>query len=398
MVPIIYSKIKIGTIIGIKTALRSARDFDLSLMVLTHGRDALPLSRGERAFCRTGCEESAWDETFVDFLFLRRTIHACHDSGIVNEYKPATQAWTLSYLLTDHLSSVVAVTDGTGALISQQRYLPFGGERTNIGTISQTDYGYTGQRDLEMGLMDYKARFYSPLLGRFTQPDTITPGGPQGLNRYSYVINNPIILNDPAGHCYTDSNVWIPAPGDGDCDFSTSTPDSDSDDEYEDGDDGVEDDLGQAGSKGPGLNMPVGYINSDLCPPGNLFCHKATLSSKQLGAINYILKNAISAYQIGALILGVIALLTAGTIVLPIVFGVPAAVLAYEAYAMGDLSDTITEMQTYADNNGGTVDVAYYQGGSDLVPGLTYEGDDQYAYGFTTLTGLLIIKNELGIP
>lgn len=28
------------------------------------------------------------------------------------------------------------------------------------------------------GLMDYKARFYFPLLGRFIQPDTITPGEP----------------------------------------------------------------------------------------------------------------------------------------------------------------------------------------------------------------------------
>jgi RHS repeat-associated protein len=119
---------------------------------------------------------------------------------IVNEYKPATNDWHLSYLLTDHLGSVVAVTDGTGALISQQRYLPFGGKRTNLGTISQTDYGYTGQRDLEMGLMDYKARFYNPLLGRFMQPDTLTPDGPQGLNRYSYVGNNPIGFNDPSGH------------------------------------------------------------------------------------------------------------------------------------------------------------------------------------------------------
>jgi hypothetical protein len=49
--------------------------------------------------------------------------------------------------------------------------------------------------------MDYKFRFYSPLLGRFILPDTITPGGPQGLNRYSYVNNNPINFNDPTGHC-----------------------------------------------------------------------------------------------------------------------------------------------------------------------------------------------------
>jgi len=64
------------------------------------------------------------------------------------------------------------------------------------------------------GLMDYKARFYSPILGRFTQPDTIIPGGPQGLNRYSYVGNRPINFNDPTGHMMTDDS-----DGGGKCDL-----------------------------------------------------------------------------------------------------------------------------------------------------------------------------------
>ena len=71
-------------------------------------------------------------------------------SGIMND------GTGLKYLLTDHLGSVVAVTDDQGTLTSQQRYLPFGGVRTNIGSIVQTDYGYTGQRNLDegIGLMD----------------------------------------------------------------------------------------------------------------------------------------------------------------------------------------------------------------------------------------------------
>ncbi|MCE9645703.1 MAG: RHS repeat-associated core domain-containing protein [Chloroflexi bacterium] len=87
-------------------------------------------------------------------------------------------------------------------MTTQQRYLPFGGERTNIGVITQTDLGYTGQRDLGMGLMDYKARFYSPYINHFLQPDTIirNPAKPQTFNRFSYVINNPINRIDPSGH------------------------------------------------------------------------------------------------------------------------------------------------------------------------------------------------------
>ncbi len=50
--------------------------------------------------------------------------------------------------------------------------------------------------------MDYRARFYSQSLGRFIQPDTIipNPSSPQAWNRYSYVMNSPINLNDPSGH------------------------------------------------------------------------------------------------------------------------------------------------------------------------------------------------------
>ena len=116
----------------------------------------------------------------------------------------------LAYLLTDHLGSVVAVTGADGALVSEQRYMPFGQVRTDTGTVTQTDLGYTGQRNLDaqqngysLGLMDYNARFYDPLLGRFTQADSIVPGAgnPQAFNRYSYTNNNSIDGTERTGHC-----------------------------------------------------------------------------------------------------------------------------------------------------------------------------------------------------
>lgn len=59
--------------------------------------------------------------------------------------------------------------------------------------------------------MDYNARFYSPYLNRFVQPDSIVPNlaNPQSLNRYSYTQNNPINFIDPSGHyrCTTDDCV-----------------------------------------------------------------------------------------------------------------------------------------------------------------------------------------------
>jgi len=54
----------------------------------------------------------------------------------------------LKYLLTDQLGSVVAMTDSTGTLISQQRYLPFGQVRMDVSSPNSpaTDLAFTGQR------------------------------------------------------------------------------------------------------------------------------------------------------------------------------------------------------------------------------------------------------------
>ncbi len=94
--------------------------------------------------------------------------------------------------------------DANGTLLSEQRYLPFGQPRASTGPLTQTDFGYTGQRDLDgTGLMDYKARFYDGSLGKFIQPDSIVsnPLNPQTWNRYAYVSNNPVRYNDPKRAC-----------------------------------------------------------------------------------------------------------------------------------------------------------------------------------------------------
>ena len=57
--------------------------------------------------------------------------------------------------------------------------------------------------------MFYASRYYDPSLGRFAQPDSIVPNvyNPQSLNRYSYVLNNPLKYVDPTGH---DGIIWFP--------------------------------------------------------------------------------------------------------------------------------------------------------------------------------------------
>jgi len=123
----------------------------------------------------------------------------------------------LQYLLTDHLGSVVAIINASGTLTSQQRYLPFGQVRTDLNgpRITATDFGYTGQRNNSyINLLDYKSRWMDPLLGRFVSPDSIIPNAanPQNLNRYSYVVNRPINLNDPTGHTSCAGENWDDGP------------------------------------------------------------------------------------------------------------------------------------------------------------------------------------------
>ncbi len=107
------------------------------------------------------------------------------------------------YLLGDHLGGTNVTARGTdGAELGRVLYRPWGETRFSTGT-TPTTWRFTGQReDATIGLYYFNARYLDPQLGRFTQPDTIVPepGNPQALNRYSYVLNNPLRYTDPTGN------------------------------------------------------------------------------------------------------------------------------------------------------------------------------------------------------
>ena len=128
----------------------------------------------------------------------------------------------LTYLHGDHLGSARLATCGhgggcdsvpLGGKVSEMRYYPYG--QTRSGAMP-TDRQFTGQRrETGLGLYDYQARFYDPYLSRFIQADTIIPDpkNPQSLNRYSYVLNNPLKYVDPSGHWWEDPGTGALMPG-----------------------------------------------------------------------------------------------------------------------------------------------------------------------------------------
>lgn len=125
------------------------------------------------------------------------------------------------YPHTDHLGSILAMTDDAGNVVLEQSFDSWG-RRREPGDWSEVAIagghgatytpfwqggstfhrGFTGHEHIDQfGIINMNGRIYDPLLGRFYSPDPVIldPQSTQALNRYSYVNNNPLKYTDPSG-------------------------------------------------------------------------------------------------------------------------------------------------------------------------------------------------------
>ena len=136
---------------------------------------------------------------------LRRYVHADGgDSPVVWYEGSGFGATNRYYYYTNYQGSIVAISNNAGTWTRTNTYDEYG----NLGSGNGGSFQYAGQVYLpQLNLYYYKARLYSPSLGRFLQTDPV--GLDPDPDLYAYVGNDPVNDTDSSGLC-SDNELDTP--------------------------------------------------------------------------------------------------------------------------------------------------------------------------------------------
>ncbi|MCH5345239.1 MAG: RHS repeat protein [Acetatifactor sp.] len=131
----------------------------------------------------------------------------------------AENARTYYHYASDEMGSITHVTAGVAkeggeeeeppaeGILNRYEYDAWGNSTACEETV-ENRFRFTGQQYDTVAQQYYlRARFYNPVLGRFTQEDTYRG---DGLNLYAYCRNNPVYYVDPSGNiCERRANTLM---------------------------------------------------------------------------------------------------------------------------------------------------------------------------------------------
>jgi len=135
------------------------------------------------------------------------TAYYVYGLGLISKVLPDGTTYNYHY---DSRGSTIALTDGSQAITDAYAYDSFGNIKNNTGS-AENPFKYVGKYGVieeGNGLEYTRARYYAPEIGRFLKKDLLAGDEKDGqsLNRYVYVLNNPVIYIDYDGKMW-----WVAA-------------------------------------------------------------------------------------------------------------------------------------------------------------------------------------------